>query len=54
MDLFSEMNPYDIIKTINCVTFQDRRQGESSKPALVRQEPVKDTEKSAEVATNRG
>lgn len=41
-------------KTINCGTFQDRRPGESSKPALVRQEPVKDTEKSAEVATNRG
>ncbi|XP_044029198.1 TSC complex subunit 1b isoform X3 [Siniperca chuatsi] len=32
---------------------KDRRQGESSKPALVRQEPVKDTEKSTEVATNR-
>ncbi|XP_035524161.1 TSC complex subunit 1b [Morone saxatilis] len=29
---------------------KDRRQGESSKPALVRQEQVKDTEKSAEVA----
>ncbi|XP_075935839.1 TSC complex subunit 1b isoform X3 [Anarhichas minor] len=32
---------------------KDRRHGESGKPALVRQEPVKDTEKSAEVATNR-
>nr|XP_046231188.1 TSC complex subunit 1b isoform X2 [Scatophagus argus] len=32
---------------------KDRRQGESSKAALVRQEPVKDTEKSAELATNR-
>ncbi|XP_029300251.1 TSC complex subunit 1b isoform X2 [Cottoperca gobio] len=32
---------------------KDRRQGESSKPALVRQEPVKDVEKSAEVAPNR-
>ncbi|KAI4817128.1 hypothetical protein KUCAC02_009410, partial [Chaenocephalus aceratus] len=29
-------------------TRKDRRQGESSKPALVRQEPVKETEKSAE------
>lgn len=35
------------------MTFQDRRHGES-KPALVRQEPVKDTEKSADVSTNRG
>ncbi|KAM3599263.1 uncharacterized protein V6R79_002809 [Siganus canaliculatus] len=34
---------------------KDRRQGESSsKAALVRQEPVKDPEKTAEVATNRG
>ncbi|CAN9504821.1 unnamed protein product [Ophioblennius macclurei] len=32
---------------------KDRRPGESAKPALVRQEPVKETEKSAEVATNR-
>ncbi|XP_031133366.1 TSC complex subunit 1b isoform X3 [Sander lucioperca] len=32
---------------------KDRRSGESSKPALVRQEPVKDTEKSAEAATHR-
>ncbi|XP_029940405.1 TSC complex subunit 1b isoform X3 [Salarias fasciatus] len=32
---------------------KDRRQGESGKPALVRQEPVKDSEKSAEVAPNR-
>nr|XP_040053679.1 TSC complex subunit 1b isoform X3 [Gasterosteus aculeatus aculeatus] len=31
---------------------KDRRHGES-KPALVRQEPVKDTEKSADVSTNR-
>ena len=41
-------------KTMNYVTFQDRRQGESGKPALVRQEPVKDAEKSADGATNRG
>ncbi|XP_054468198.1 TSC complex subunit 1b isoform X2 [Anoplopoma fimbria] len=32
---------------------KDRRHGESGKPALVRQEPVKDAEKNAEVATNR-
>ncbi|XP_078127184.1 TSC complex subunit 1b [Sander vitreus] len=32
---------------------KDRRPGEGSKPALVRQEPVKDTEKSAEAATHR-
>ncbi|XP_033981682.1 TSC complex subunit 1b [Trematomus bernacchii] len=32
---------------------KDRRQGESSKPALVRQEPVKETEKSAEGSANR-
>ncbi|KAF3702266.1 Hamartin Tuberous sclerosis 1 protein [Channa argus] len=32
---------------------KDRRQGEGTKPTLVRQEPVKDTEKSAEVPTNR-
>ncbi|XP_022623748.1 hamartin-like isoform X2 [Seriola dumerili] len=32
---------------------KDRRHGESSKPSLVRQEPVKDTEKSGEVTTNR-
>lgn len=41
-------------ETINHVTFQDRRQGESSKAALVRQEQVRDTDKSAEVASNRG
>uniref|UniRef100_A0AAQ5ZFU2 TSC complex subunit 1b n=1 Tax=Amphiprion ocellaris TaxID=80972 RepID=A0AAQ5ZFU2_AMPOC len=32
---------------------KDRRQGESGKPALVRQEPVKDMEKSLEVAPSR-
>ncbi|XP_035464006.2 TSC complex subunit 1b [Scophthalmus maximus] len=32
---------------------KDRRQGESGKPALVRQEPVKDTEKSADTTTHR-
>ncbi|XP_030290728.1 TSC complex subunit 1b isoform X2 [Sparus aurata] len=32
---------------------KDRRQGESSKAALVRQEQVRDTDKSAEVASNR-
>ncbi|KAM7393198.1 hypothetical protein PAMA_008039 [Pampus argenteus] len=32
---------------------KDRRQGESGKPALMRQEPVKDTEKSADGAANR-
>ncbi|XP_034402542.1 TSC complex subunit 1b isoform X2 [Cyclopterus lumpus] len=32
---------------------KDRRHGESGKPALVRQEPVKDTEKSADVAAHR-
>ncbi|XP_055369231.1 TSC complex subunit 1b isoform X2 [Betta splendens] len=33
---------------------KDRRHGENSKPALVRQEPVKDTEKISEVTANRG
>ncbi|XP_020491710.2 TSC complex subunit 1b [Labrus bergylta] len=32
---------------------KDRRHGESNKPALVRQEPVKDSERSAEAVTNR-
>ncbi|XP_068430174.1 TSC complex subunit 1b [Clinocottus analis] len=32
---------------------KDRRHGENGKPSLMRQEPVKDTEKSAEVATHR-
>ncbi|XP_034048778.1 TSC complex subunit 1b [Thalassophryne amazonica] len=32
---------------------KDRRLGESSKPASVRQEPMKDSEKCAEVTTNR-
>ncbi|XP_041825956.1 TSC complex subunit 1b [Melanotaenia boesemani] len=32
---------------------KDRRQGETNKPALVRQEPVRDSEKSAEAVTNR-
>ena len=39
---------------MNCVTFQDRRQGETSKPVLVRQEPVRDAEKNSEAAANRG
>ncbi|XP_008322866.1 TSC complex subunit 1b [Cynoglossus semilaevis] len=32
---------------------KDRRFGESGKPALVRQEPVKDMEKNSEITTNR-
>ncbi|KAM9734670.1 LOW QUALITY PROTEIN: hamartin-like [Menidia menidia] len=32
---------------------KDRRQGETSKPALVRQEPVRDAEKNSDTATNR-
>ncbi|XP_026153190.1 TSC complex subunit 1b [Mastacembelus armatus] len=32
---------------------KERRQGDSSKPALVRQDPVKETERSAEITSNR-
>lgn len=36
------------------LNLQDRRQGEGGKALLVRQEQVKDAEKSGEMASNRG